>query len=321
MANTRPSRVLIILAFAAVYIIWGSTYLGIRLAIQTLPGFLMAATRFSIAGGILFVFALSQGAKLRNAFVNWRRAFLIGGLLLLCGNGGVTWAEKYVASGFAALFVATEPLWVVVLNWALTHRRPNAKVLLGIFIGLIGVALLVSDGLGQGIGNSSKMSLIGGGVVLLASFAWAAGSVYSNRHPIDAPTPMAAGMQMLAGGSLLLLLALVTGDVPRLNLANASWTSIGAFVYLLVFGSLVGFTAYSFLLNNVTPESAATYGYVNPVVAVLLGWLIAGEPITLKMIIAATIIIGSVILITTFGREHAAATGVHDSECPTPPCA
>lgn len=322
MPTTRPSRVLIILAFAAVYIIWGSTYLGIRLAIETLPGFLMAATRFSIAGGILLILALAQGAKLRNSLTSWRRAFIIGGLLLLCGNGGVTWAEKYVSSGFAALFVATEPLWVVVLIWALTHKRPNAKVLFGVFIGLIGVALLVSDGLAQGIGSSSKMSLIGAGVVLLASFAWAGGSVYSNRHPIDGPTSMGAGMQMLAGGILLMLLALATGDLKHLNLAAASWTSIGAFVYLLVFGSLVGFTAYSFLLNNVTPESAATYGYVNPVVAVFLGWLIAAEPITLRMIIAATIIIGSVVLITTYGRGHGdAAAVIHDSECPTPPCA
>ena len=321
MATTRPSRVLIILAFAAIYIIWGSTYLGIRLAIQTLPPFLMAATRFSIAGGILFVFALLQGARVRNAFINWRRALIIGGLLLLCGNGGVTWAERYVASSLAALFVATEPLWVVVWNWALTHRRPNAKVLLGIFIGLTGVALLVSDGLGAGISNSSKMSLIGGGVVLLASFAWATGSVYSNRNPIDGPTSMVAGMQMLSGGGLLFLLAFATGDLHRLNLATASWTSIGAFVYLLLFGSLISFTAYSWLLNNVTPERAATYGYVNPVVAVLLGWLIADEPLTAKMILAAAIIIGSVVLITTFGREHGGATAVHDSECPTPPCA
>jgi len=321
MTTTRPSRVLVILAFAAVYIIWGSTYLGIRFAIQTLPGFLMAGTRFSIAGGILFVLAISRGVKIRQSSINWRRALIIGGLLLLCGNGGVTWAEKYVPSGLAALFVATEPLWVVVLNWALSHRRPNAKVLLGVFIGLIGVALLVSDGLGQGISNGSRMSLIAGSVVLLASLAWAAGSVYSNRNPIDAPTSMAAGMQMLAGGGLLLLLALAAGDFQRLNLENASWASIGAFAYLLIFGSLVSFTAYSWLLNNVTTERAATYGYVNPVVAVLLGWLIAGEPITSRMIVAAAIIVGSVVLITTFGRDRADATAVHESECPTPPCA
>lgn len=319
MTTTRPSRVLVILAFAAVYIIWGSTYLGIRLAIETLPGFLMAGTRFLTAGGILFIFALANGASIRQSFADWRRALVIGGLLLLGGNGGVTWAEKYVASSLAALFVATEPLWVVILIWGVTHKRPNAKVLLGMFIGLAGVALLVSDGLGQGVGNS-KMSLIGAAVVLLASLAWATGSVYANRNPIDAPTSMTSGMQMLAGGGLLLILAVVMGDVGRLNLANASWTSLAAFFYLLLFGSLVGFTAYSFLLKNVSAESAATYGYVNPVVAVLLGWSIAGEPLTLKTILAAAIIIGSVVLITTYGREHVAAS-IHDSECPTPPCA
>ena len=317
MTSTRPSRALIILAFAAVYVIWGSTYLGIRLAIQTLPPFLMAAMRFLIAGGILFIAAIFNGAQFRQSLSNWRRALLIGALLLLCGNGGVTWAEKYVASSLAALLVATEPLWIVVLNWALSHRRPNAKVLLGVFIGLAGVALLVSDGLGAG----EKTSLIAAGVVLLSSLAWASGSVYSNRNPVDAPTSMASGMQMLSGGALLFVLALVTGDVKRLNLEHASWISIGAFAYLTLFGSLIVFTAYSWLLNNVTPARAATYAYVNPVVAVLLGWSIAAEPLTLKMILAMAIIVGSVVLITTYGREHAGVADVHDSECPTPPCA
>jgi drug/metabolite transporter (DMT)-like permease len=317
MTSTRPSRALIILAFAAVYIIWGSTYLGIRLAIQTLPPFLMAAMRFLIAGGILFIVSIFNGARFHQSFANWRRALLIGALLLLCGNGGVTWAEKYVASSLAALLVATEPLWVVIFNWALSHRRPNARVLLGIFVGLAGVALLVSDGLGQ----SEKTGLISAGVVLLSSLAWASGSVYSNRNPIDAPTSMASGMQMLAGGGWLFLLALVTGDVKRLNLEHASWTSIGAFAYLTIFGSLVVFTAYSWLLKNVTPARAATYAYVNPVVAVLLGWSIAAEPLTSKMILAAAIIVGSVVLITIYGREHAGADAVHDTECPTPPCA
>jgi drug/metabolite transporter (DMT)-like permease len=166
------------------------------------------------------------------------------------------------------------------------------------------------------------LRLIGGAVVLLAGLAWASGSVYSNRNPIKASTSMASGMQMLAGGGLLLVLALATGDFKRLNLAQASWTSIGAFAYLALFGSLLGFTAYSWLLNNVTTARAATYAYVNPVVAVLLGWLIADEPLTLRMILAAAIIIGSVVLITTFGSEPAdIASKLHDSECPTPPCA
>lgn len=319
MTPPRPSRLLIILAFAAIYVIWGSTYLGIRYAIETLPPFLMAATRFWIAGAILFTWATFNGENVRSSFSQWPRAFIIGGLLLLFGNGGVTWAEKYIASGLAALLVATEPLWVVMLNWGLSRKRPNAMVLLGVFIGLAGVALLVSDGL-QRVNAESSMSLAGAGVVLVASSAWASGSVYSNRRPIKASTSMAAGMQMLAGGSLLLLLALIAGDFQRLSLTNASLVSIGAFFYLLVFGSLIGFTAYSWLLHNVTPARAATYAYVNPVVAVLLGWLIAREPLTPRMLVAAAVIVGSVALITTFGREPA-TTAVHDSECPTPPCA
>lgn len=316
------SRVLILLAFAAVYLIWGSTYLGIRYAIETLPPFLMAATRFMVAGAILFIWASVSGESIRASFSQWPRAFLLGALMLLCGNGGVTWAEKYIASGFAALLIATEPLWVVLLNWMLSHRRPSGKVLFGVLIGLAGVGVLVGDGLRHG-GASLSMEVIGSGVVILSSVAWAVGSLYSNRHPMKASTSMASGMQMLAGGSLLLLFSLITGDVQKLNLANSSWTSLIALAYLTLFGSLVAFTAYSWLLRNVTPARAATYAYVNPVVAVLLGWLFAGEPITLRVIIAAAIIVGSVVLITTYGREHepVRTAPLHDSDCPTHPCA
>lgn len=325
MAQLRSSRALIIvLAFAAVYLIWGSTYLAIRYAIETLPPFLMAGTRFSIAGAILFTWALFNGESIRSSLSQWPKALLIGGLLLLCGNGGVTWAEKYIPSGFAALLIATEPLWVVVFNWGLTRTRPNWKVLLGVFIGMAGVAMLLGDGVRAGI-TVSSINLIGVVVLLFASLAWAAGSVYASRYPIRASTWMASGMQMLAGGSLLALFGLFAGDVQRLNLAGASWVSLGAFFYLLVFGSLVGFTAYSWLLRNVTPARAATYAYVNPVVAVLLGWSLANEALTLRMLIAAGIIVGSVVIITTFGREHAVPTAapnaVHDTDCPTPPCA
>ena len=316
------SRILILLAFAAVYLIWGSTYLAIRYAIETLPPFLMAASRFLTAGLILFVWALAQGESIRASLSQWPRAFIIGALLLLCGNGGVTWAEKYIASGLAALLIATEPLLVVMLNWAITRHRPNTKVLFGVFIGFAGVALLIGDGLRQG--ELSSMSLIGAGVVVLASVAWAGGSVYVNRRPIQASTSMASGMQMIAGGSLLFLLALTAGDFQRLNLASASWRSVASVVYLTLFGSLVAFTAYSWLLRNVTPARAATYAYVNPVVAVLLGWLFASEPITSRMLIAAAIIVGSVALITTYGTEQAKvhlAPPIHDSDCPTHPCA
>jgi len=313
-------RAKVILAFAAVYIIWGSTYLGIRYAIETLPPFLMAGSRFLTAGAIIFVWARLKGDTV-GSFAHWRRAFVIGALLLLCGNGGVTWAEKYIPSSLAALLVATEPLWVVALNWAITRTRPNAKVLFGVLIGLTGVAFLVGGGLNKGP-HASAMTLAAAVVVLLAGFAWAGGSVYASRRPIKVSTSLASGMQMMAGGSLLLLVALVTGDFKRLNLAQASWVSLSAYAYLLFFGSLVGFTAYSFLLRHVTTSSAATYAYVNPVVAVLLGWLFAHEPLTPRTLLAAAVIVGSVVLITTYGSAHAQLSPeLHDSECPTPPCA
>lgn len=296
------SRLLIVLAFAAVYLIWGSTYLAIRYAIETLPPFLMAAARFLTAGFILFIWATASGESIRASLSQWPRAFVIGALLLLCGNGGVTWAEKYIASGLAALLIATEPLWVVMFNWVITRKRPNTKVIIGVLIGLAGVALLIGDGLRQV--SPSSMSLIGAAVVVLSSLAWAGGSVYSSRRPIKASTSMASGMQMLAGGSLLLLFAFSAGDFQRLNLASASWRSLVAFIYLALFGSLVAFTAYSWLLRNVTTARAATYAYVNPVVAVLLGWFFAGEPLTARLLIAAAIIVGSVALITTYGAEQ-----------------
>jgi drug/metabolite transporter (DMT)-like permease len=316
----RPSRAKVILAFAAVYIIWGSTFLGIRFAIETLPPFLMAGARFSLAGAGMLAWAKLHGDAGGWSWPQWRRAFLIGALLLLCGNGGVTWAEKYIASGLAALLVATEPVWVVVLNWAVTRKRPDVKVLLGVLVGLAGVGLLVGGGLNNGSGVS-RMNLIGAAAVLFAGLAWAAGSVYANRRPSKTSTSLAAGMEMIAGGALLLLFGLIVGDFKRLNLAAVSWVSVTAFFYLAIFGAL-GFTAYGYLLRNVSTARAATYAYVNPAVAVFLGWLVASEPLTLRMFVAAAVIVGSVALITTYGSEQAtpAREELHDSEWPVPPC-
>src|SRR6185369_6165568 len=208
MQANKPSRLLVVLAFGAVYILWGSTYLGIRLAIETLPPFLMAGTRFTLAGAILLTWSrLKKRERFLSSPSQWQKAFIVGGLLLLCGNGGVTWAEKYVATSLAALLVSTEPLWVVLLVWGLSHKRPDYRVLLGMLVGFAGVAILVSDGVPGGNGNS-WLSLIGGVVVFVAGFAWAGGSVFSSRRPIQASMPMAAGMQMLAGGSLMFLPAL-----------------------------------------------------------------------------------------------------------------
>lgn len=300
-----PSRVLVVLAFAAIYLIWGSTYLGIRYAIETLPPFLMAASRFLIAGVILFTWAILRDRDQLTAvrsLAQWRRAFVVGGLLLLGGNGGVTWAEQYLASGLAALLVATEPAWVVILNWSLDRKRPNAKVLLGLLLGLVGVALLFKGSFSGGLAGPG-MTIIGAIVVFAASAAWAGGSVYSNRRPIKAATSMSSGMQMIAGGGLLLLVSLCFGEFRHWHLQQASWLSIGAFCYLTVFGSVVAFTAYSWLLRNVSPTRTVTYAYVNPVVAVLLGWLLAGEPFTSSMLFAASVIVASVVLITTYGKD------------------
>jgi len=229
----------------------------------------------------------------------------------------VTWAEHYLPSGVTALFIASEPLWVVVVNWTVGGGRPNAKVFVGLFTGLAGVALLVSGGL-AGTGSTGVMTYIGAGVLIAASFAWASGSVYSLRRPVRASPALAAGLQMLAGGALLLIVALFTGEFGKLNLRNASWASLGALAYLTIFGSLVAFTAYSWLLRKVAPARAATYAYVNPVVAVLLGWLIAGEPVTLRMLLAAAVIVASVALITTYGEERATS---YEEKPVTSPCA
>jgi drug/metabolite transporter (DMT)-like permease len=333
-APTQPaSTVLIVLAFAAVYLIWGSTYLAIKYAIGTLPPFLMAATRFLIAGALLFTWARLNGSNFGpRPKQQWCRALIIGGLLLLGGNGGVTWAERYLSSGLAALLVATEPLWLVMWSWISGGPRPNLKVVLGLIMGLAGVALLVSGSFG-GSHSGGMMSLIGAGVVVASAMSWAGGSVYSIHRPVQTSAPLASGMQMLAGGTLLLLMGLFTGEFSGLDLKQASWLSLGALLYLTVFGSIVAFTAYSFLLRNVSPARAATYAYVNPVVAVLLGWAIASEPITLRTVIAAAVIVTSVVLITTCAKEklHAEDTETRLSKpnqlpddidpCPTHPCA
>jgi drug/metabolite transporter (DMT)-like permease len=312
-AEPRSSRVTVILAFAAVYLIWGSTYLAIRYAIQTLPPFLMAATRFLTAGTIVLIWASFRGDRISRSPTAWRRAFVIGALLLLCGNGGVTWSEKYVASGLTALLVATEPLWVVMLNWRLNRKRPNAKVLMGVLIGLAGVGLLVSGAFKRS--NAGPfMSLLGAVVIVASALAWAGGSVYASRSPIKTSTSMAAAMQMLAGGSLLVLVALINGEFKHLNFTNASLVSIGALGYLIVFGSIVAFTAYSWLLQKVATAHVATYAYVNPVVAVFLGWLIASEPLTARMLVSTAVIVGSVVLITTYGSEGETPSAAHDSD-------
>lgn len=299
LAAHRPSRGSVLTAYAAVYVVWGSTYLAIRYAIETLPPFLMAGIRFLVAGALLFLWARLRGAP-RPSLANWKATLLIGALLLLGGNGAVVWAEQRVPSGITALLVATVPLWMVLIEWLRPGgRRPAARVALGVIAGMIGLLVLVGPGSLRGNGN---VNVLGAAALMFGSLSWAVGSLWSKRVALPDSPSLATGMEMLAGGTLLLLAGMSTGELAALDLGGASLASLGALAYLVLFGSLVGFSAYVWLLKVEPPARVATYAYVNPVVAVLLGWLVAGERITGATLVAAAIIIGAVVLIVS-GRK------------------
>jgi drug/metabolite transporter (DMT)-like permease len=246
----------LVLAFGAVYLIWGSTYLGIKYALESWPPFLMSGLRFTVAGIILYLWSGREehgeaGCVTRPSVAQWWAAAIGGGLFFLCGNAGVVWAEKYISSGLAALLVASEPFWIILLNWALPGgKRPTGKILLGMLVGLVGVWLLFCA---DGQGESNWLGIL---LTLGASFAWAAGSVYATRAALPTQPALASGMQMLAGGVLLLLASVVTGEwmgfAPAAISAQAAW----ALVYLTVCGAVVAFTAYQWLLRATTPARA-----------------------------------------------------------------
>lgn len=288
-------RVRIGLAFLAVYLIWGSTYLAIRFVEETLPPFFMAGTRFVIAGIILYVWARLRGAS-RATRPEWGRVFVVGGLMLLGGHGAVVWAEQWVPSGLTSLLIATVPLWMVFSDWMRGGSKPNIRVAAGLGLGFAGVALLVGgiEGLGE-----SHVDLIGAAVLVFGAFLWANGSLYSRSAKLPSSPLLATAMEMMAGGMLLLLASLITGEWMRLRLDQVSLHSMVSWVYLIVFGSLVGFTSYIWLLKATTTAKVSTYAYVNPIVAMVLGWAMANEALTLRNILAAVIILTSVAVITT----------------------
>jgi len=293
-----PFRLALLAAFAAVYVIWGSTYLAIRVAVETLPPFLMSGTRFLLAGAMLYGWA-ARGAA-RPGTRAWLAAALLGALLLLGGNGGVTWAEQTVTSGMAALLVASEPLWIVLLDWLRPGgRRPGLTPVLGVALGFGGVALLLGPGALSGVAGVN----LGAIVIILAASSWAVGSLYARQAPLPTNGPQSSGMQMLAGGVLLTVAGLGSGELQRLSASSLSPRGLLALAYLVVFGSIVAFSAYAWLVKHTTAARASTYAYVNPVVAVLLGWALLGEPITGRTLVAAAIIVGSVALITRAQRE------------------
>jgi drug/metabolite transporter (DMT)-like permease len=299
---TNPvSRTATILALATIYLVWGSTYLAIRVAVETMPPFAMAAFRFLIAGIALFLFLRLRGAT-RPTTRQWRDNALIGTLLLLGGNGLVVWAEQYIPSGIAALIIGVGPLFIVLTEWAWPGGQKPTMITFGaLLLGLSGVVWLAAPWEDSAAGGFHKVGVL---VILGSCVCWAIGSIYS-RHAKSSPDPfVAAAQQMICGGTALGITALLAGDFSRINLDTISTPSWLSFAYLIVMGSLVGFSTFVWLIKNVPPALAATFAYVNPIVAVFLGWLILDEALTTRTLVSTVIIITSVVIITAERNRH-----------------
>jgi drug/metabolite transporter (DMT)-like permease len=295
----RPSAGVIVFAFAALYVLWGSTYLTIAIAIETIPPFLMAGTRFVTAGVLLFAFLRWRGdpTPLR---AHWRTGFLTGTLLMLGGNGGVTWAEQYVASSVTALVIATTPLWAALLPW-IFRKSPAPKPLIfgSIAVGLLGVGLLVWK---PGNGHS-QTEIFGFVAIVAATLSWATGSLWSRALPQPENPLMTCALQMLCGGGMQVLMSIVLGEWNRFDPAAISTRSLSCWVYLIFFGSIGGFGAFVFLLRWSSPARVFTYAYVNPLIAVFLGWLVLNEPIGWNMLAAAVLIVISVAMVVASSKK------------------
>ena len=294
------------IALTTVYIVWGSTYLAIRVAVSTIPPFLMAGVRFLIAGGVLYAWSIRRGDAENDPIGprQWAAAALIGGLLLLGGNGGLVWAERRVPSGLSALVIALVPIWMALMVSARGQERLRVRAVAGLLLGLGGTVLLVrSSETGGG-----SVSLAGVAVLVLASISWAFGSVLSPSVGLPKRPLVSTAMEMLCGGAMLSLAGLSSGEATHLHVSRISGTSIAALLYLIVLGSWAGFTAYVWLLQNAPPSLASTYAYVNPMVAVFLGWLILHERVTELTLVSGALIVGAVTLIIV-GQGSAARRG------------
>ena len=284
-------------ALIAVYIVWGSTYLGIRFAVETIPPFFHAAVRFLVAGTFLFVWRRMAGDPSPTRR-QWRSAVIVGGLLLVGGNGLISLAEVSIPSGVAALIVATIPMFMVLVE-ALRPggAKPSLGQVFGLLVGFGGVALLI--GPAEFGGGARGFSLVGGGIAVLAAFLWALGSIYNRNTDLPESTLLFTGMEMLMGSLGLFIVSGLMGEFGRLNIAAISTRSLLGLLYLVTFGSLVGFTSYAWLLRNAPVSLISTYPYVNPIVAVFLGNLFAQETLNGRILLAALIIVGSVVLINS----------------------
>ena len=285
-------------ALAVVYIVWGSTYLGILYAIDSIPVFLSMGVRFVLAGGLLYVWAVRRGdtAGDRIGWRQWAAAAVVGGLLFVGGNSLVAWSETRVDTGIAALLIAAVPLWMALFDRAANGQRLSRPALTGLLVGFGGVALLAWPS------GPSRIDALGAAALLVSGAAWAAGSLVARGSPLPRRPLVSSGMQMLAGGVLLMVLAGASGELTEVG--HVSLKSLLAMVYLIVIGSWLAFSAYSWLLQVAPTSVVSTYAYVNPVVAVFLGWAVLSEPLSLRTVVAGAVILGAVALIVTPARRR-----------------
>jgi drug/metabolite transporter (DMT)-like permease len=301
--SAAPARAKLLLAFAAVYFIWGSTYLFIRFAIETVPPFLVGGIRFVLAGALMYGWLRLRGAA-RPTRAEWRSAFIVGPLMMTGGNGGIVWAEQFVASGVVALVVALVPLWMLLLTWMRGGGRPSGREWFGVATGLVGVAMLVSTDGNPAHGGIGPLAAL---VLILSTLSWSVGSLIARDAPLPASPLLASAMEMIAGGVGMLLIATVRGEYAQLAVSDVSWRSGLSILYLAAFGSVVAFSAYKWLLSRVTPAAVGTYAFVNPVVAVALGWAFASEPLGARTLAAMVVIVGAVVAISLRPRHQVLA--------------
>ncbi len=302
-------------ALVAVYTVWGSTYLGIRFAEETMPPLLMGCMRYLAAGVLMLGWGLARrrpGERLPG-WPQWRAAIVIGAALLLAGNGGVIWAEEHVPSGIAAIIVALVPLHMAWLDRVFYKQPVSRWSVAGIVCGFVGLIVLVQPS------GSSHIDMGGVVVVLIGSFCWAAGSLYARTAPAPRGVATGSGMQMIAGGLLLGLAGVITGEAPHMHFDAVSTKSWLAVAYLVVAGSLIGFSAYAWLIRNARTSLVSTYAYVNPVIAVLLGAAFASEPITPRTLLAGGIILAGVAMIVARPAPRVPATTVAPPQQAAPP--
>ena len=301
-----PSSTQLVLGFASIYLIWGSTYLGIRYASETIPPLLMMAIRHSLGGVLVYAWARYRGAPAPSA-KQWGYAAIAGTILFLGGHGTLAWAELKVPSGIAALLCATLPLWTVLIAWFdRSERKLGAKVWTGLLLVFAGVAILIGP---EALRPHGSFDMLATFTAMFGSFAWAVGTAYSHRAKLPSSTVLSAAMQMITGGSSLYVASALSGEIGQVHLASLTLRSVGALAYLIVFGSIIAFTVFTWLVSVCRPSRVSTYAYVNPVVAVFLGWALAKEPIGVHTIVATAIILAGVALVSTRNRHAKEETG------------